>query len=171
MTVSNAGLTVERVRSLLAYDSERGHLYWLANRRGGASAGDRFGKQCKNGYRLGKVDQKHLYEHRLIWFIVHGEWPPQTIDHVNRIRDDNRLSNLRLATYSQNNANRDQDRSDGRRGVTWHKKCGKWQSSIQIEGKFRHLGLFSSIEEAGAARDAAARAFYGEFAFFKEPKP
>ena len=165
------GLTVERARELLSYDAERGTLYWRIDRRGGASAGDRFGTQCKGGYRKGKIGKKFYLEHRLIWFIVHGEWPSQQIDHINRIAGDNRLSNLRLATHGQNQANRDSKGESGRRGVTWHKQCGKWQAFIQADGRFRYLGLFSSIEEAGAARDAAARTFHGEFAFFKEPNP
>lgn len=81
-------------------------------------------------------------------------------DHINGNGLDNRRSNLRPATPGQNAANRKATRSDGVKGVTFHKKSGKWQAAIAK----RYLGLFATQEEAAAAYDAAARDLWGDYA-------
>lgn len=88
------------------------------------------------------------------------------IDHVNGDAADNRIENLRAANRSQNNANsalRNRNAS-GFKGVSLHKKTGKWQASIKVDGKGRHLGLFSDPVKAHAAYCSAASEIFGSFA-------
>jgi hypothetical protein len=87
-------------------------------------------------------------------------------DHVNHDRLDNSRSNLRPATHCQNQRNKSKLRNNtsGRIGVGWHSQAEKWRAYIDVNGKFKHLGLFDDIGEAVQARDKAAKKYYGEFA-------
>ncbi len=89
------------------------------------------------------------------------------IDHINGVRDDNRLENLRMADSLQNNFNRGTQRRDksGFKGVCIKKGSKRWVAQITIDGKRKHLGLFDTAEEAAAAYDAVAKQIHG--AFFK----
>ncbi len=81
--------------------------------------------------------------HRLAWLYMYGEWPVGDIDHINGIRDDNRLINLRSVSRQENLRNRRTGRNNtsGVMGVNWDKSLGKWRSSIGIGGKTKHLGV------------------------------
>jgi len=118
-----------------------------------------------NGYVMGNRNQMRIYMHRLIT----GAGPKELVDHVNRNPLDNRASNLRMATPSQNGSNRGPDRrrhgsSSRHKGVSWSKDRGKWQTSIHINGKTRALGRFDSELDAARAYNAAAVEVWGEFA-------
>ncbi len=97
------------------------------------------------------------YAHRLAWFYIHGEWPSAEIDHINRVKDDNRLSNLRSVTKTENlkNMPKFKNNTSGVTGVHWSKLSGKWSAYIQLEGKRMHLGFFTDKSDAIAARKAA----------------
>jgi hypothetical protein len=89
------------------------------------------------------------------------------VDHINGDTLDNRRANLRIATNSQNQANRirlKSGTSSRYRGVTWNKASQKWQAGIKCNLKSTHLGLFESEEEAARAYDRAAREMFGSFA-------
>jgi len=97
-----------------------------------------------------------------------GEFPPKggEIDHINRDRADNRWANLRLATRSQNNMNAGlrSDNKSGHKGVSKRRDTGKWHARITVKRRILLLGNFHSFEDAVAARRAAERQFFGEFA-------
>ena len=84
---------------------------------------------------------------------AHGTWPEKQLDHINGIRDDNRLVNLREATPAENQQNRALHplNTSGHPGVTWNKKERKWHAKIAVANKRYHLGLFDTVEEAAAA--------------------
>jgi hypothetical protein len=96
---------------------------------------------------------------------VFGKWPDGYLDHANGDRADNRISNLRSATPSQNNANRRRARNNisGFKGVWFRQRTGKWQAEIRKDGKSRHLGLFPTAADAHAAYCAAAREIHGAY--------
>ena len=100
-----------------------------------------------NGYIQVMVDGKPVYEHRLIWESANGPIPKgMQIDHINRIRDDNRLENLRLVTPQQNHFNR-----SGVKGFRWEKQRKKWSAYIYLNGKMKNLGRFACMLDARAA--------------------
>jgi hypothetical protein len=103
--------------------------------------------------------------HRLAWLYVHGKYPTDAIDHVNRERDDNRISNLRECQNWQNSANRSMraDNSSGIRGVHFSKKKKKWVAMIGDKGSRKYLGIYESKESAHQAYKAASETLYGEF--------
>ena len=100
-----------------------------------------------NGYNQVMFNGKPIYEHRLVWESVNGPIPDgMQIDHINRIRDDNRIENLRLVTCQQNHFNR-----SGVKGFNWDNKRNKWRAYIYIDGKMKNLGRHSCMLDARAA--------------------
>lgn len=161
-------LTHKRLRELLDYNSETGIIRWRVNRpgRGAPKAGDEAGDLASTGYRRLSVDGLRYFAHRLAWFHAHGEWPPGPLDHRNGVRADNRLSNLRLATPSQNmwNMGVSKRSTSGLKGAYWHKRERRWQAVIGAGRKSISLGYFATKEEAHAAYARAAAIHHGEFA-------
>ncbi len=143
------------------YDAETG-IFTRIVASGKARPGHRGDRKGPAGYRRVKFRNKDYQAHRLAWYFATGEWPTLQIDHVNRIRDDNRLCNLRLATASQNTANTISNGRDLPRGVTVH-KSGKYQASVKRNGKNYHLGLFADSVAAHQAYLKKAKSLYGEF--------
>lgn len=94
------------------------------------------------------------------------------VDHINRNGLDNRRSNLRPATSSQNAANRPPQRggSSQYKGVGWNKAAGKWKSKIRVDYRYIHIGYFDDELSAAKAYDARARAAFGEFAYLNFPE-
>lgn len=161
MTVT---LTAARVRELLIYDPETGAFIHRVG-RGGQLAGSRAGTQASNGYRNIYVDRRLYREHRLAWLYTHGEWPAHQIDHINGVRDDNRLANLREATPQQNHFNTPSLGGTSRfKGVSYDKERGRWAAYIKAGDVRKNLGRFHSEEDASAAYQAAASRLHGEFA-------
>ncbi len=111
--------------------------------------------------------------HRLAWFLHYGEWP-EVIDHENRIRDDNRIKNLRNATQTNNTHNRvkavgyaGKPCHSPHKGVTLHKRSQRWMVRIQVKGKRLHVGEFNTQEEAAEAYKQASIKHHGEFSPFR----
>jgi HNH endonuclease len=154
--MSQSKPTAERVRELLSYDPDTGVFRWIKARRAvtvGAVAGSNYG----NGYLRIKINDRAHLSHRLAWLYAHGEWPAAQIDHINGIRSDNRLVNLREATPGENQQNVAAHRSNPSRrlGVAWDKRARKWRARIKINRKEIYLGLFENIEDAADARAKA----------------
>jgi hypothetical protein len=165
-------LTADYLRSILRYEVETGFFYWLDRRDvqkhvNSRLAGKRAGYVGTGGYISIIVDKQSYAAHRLAWLYVNGKWPdPQrVIDHVDRNPANNAFTNLRLATAAENRLNRLVSSASGRRGVTWHRKIGRWQAQIEHAGKVTYLGCFDDKEEAARAyQQAAADIYGGEFA-------
>lgn len=157
--------TAERIRELLDYDRETGWFRWRNTPRKDGPP-KRAGNLTQTGYRRIEIGGCEYREHRLAWLYVYGVWPTQDIDHINGVRDDNRIANLRLATRSQNlgNARRSSANKSGFKGVSSSGR--KWKALIAIPytGRYRYLGTFDTPEQAHAAYVRAARETYGEFA-------
>lgn len=154
-------LTWKRLREVVSYDPVTGVFTWKPRHRLRHVAKDgRAGSVNKTGYRYLLIDGQKYKAARLAWLYSFKHWPVHQIDHVNGIRDDDRLSNLRDATPAQNNQNHKPHRNSrsGVRGV--HQLGNKWRASIRVNGRNRHLGVFDHITEASQAYLAArANAF------------
>lgn len=105
---------------------------------------------------------KTLRMHRLILSISD---PRILCDHANQDTLDNRRSNLRVATYQENNRNHRlrKDNRSGFTGVCWFSPKAKWRAYVYLDGKQKHLGYFTDVGEARKAQVAAAKELYGEF--------
>ena len=119
----------------------------------GRQKGSRVGCLNGNGYVCTDIKAKLYSVHRLIFLYHHGYMPTQT-DHINGIRVDNRISNLRDVSVSENNRNQKIPRNNtsGHIGVYWNKKLKKWYSQIWVNDKKIHLGYFKDFDGAVVTR-------------------
>lgn len=161
-------LTIEQARAALDYDPATGLFTRLAGPwiNPKVRAGEAAGSACSGGYRNIGIGSRRYLAHRLAWFMVYGAWPSAELDHINGDKTDNRISNLRIATRSQNMANgpvQSNNRS-GHKGVHYDRGNRKWLAYMQVDGKFKNLGRFETIEAAIAARQVAFDAQFGGFA-------
>lgn len=155
------GEVVERYLDQLSYDPGTGVFRWLVSRGRMAQAGDIAGAANDDGYILINIGGRKYGAHRIAWRIVHGKWPDFEIDHINRDPSDNRISNLREATRSQNCVNRKVVRK-GLKGA--YPNGNRWCASIKINGRVRHLGSFATEQEAHSAYANEAKLAHGSFA-------
>ena len=126
---------------------------------------NKVGSLDKDGYLCIKVSNKTYKAHRLAWYLHYGDWPKEQLDHINGIRDDNRIENLREVTSQQNNFNRkpNNNSTSNYKGVSWCKRDKVWVAQIVISGKNMRLGNFKSEIEAATAYDNVARLAHGAF--------
>lgn len=154
----------EHLKSILEYSPETGVFTRLVDFASNARKGLPTGNIQSSGYVQISIKSRWYVAHRLAWFWMTGEWPPAEIDHINRIRSDNRWANLRPATRSQNMMNKGHRRkTDLPRGV-W-KTGNRYQAQIRLDGKFTHIGMFGTADEAHAAWRAAASARDAAFTY------
>ena len=102
----------------------------------------------------------HTFLHRLLCATEN------CVDHINGDSLDNRKSNLRAATLSQNQGNRrlNDNSTSGYKGVNWHKASRKYRARITINGKEKYLGIYATAQQAALAYNKAALAAFGSFA-------
>jgi len=157
-------ITQSRLKELITYSE--GMLYWKnpSKRRKSLDPKGRAGSRHHTGYRSIMIDGRSYQEHRIVFF-YHNGYFPQYVDHINGVRDDNRIENLRPATKQQNGANADiySSNTTGFRGVSYKKRQNKYESYVRFHGKKIHLGTFASAEEAFIATQNKRKELHGEF--------
>lgn len=149
-------MNIDEIISSFRYDPETGEF---------TRNGVKTGSILKNGYLYLSLKKKRILAHRAAWAIMTGSVPCAEIDHINRVKSDNRWVNLRVATRSQNamNQSRRVNSRSGYKGVSWHSKVGKWRASIQAKGRHVHLGYYASAEKAAEKYTEAAKAEFKDF--------
>ena len=154
----------EEVARLFTYDRETGVLYWRTRNRTATRhkyvAGTYGG--ATDGYRRVGIKGKIYLEHRIIMVLCFGHIPENAeTDHINHVRDDNRLCNLRFVTGSENNRNKSvsSKSTTGVTGVYFYKRLQKYIARIRVNREFIHLGVFDTLEGAAEARRQADRKY------------
>lgn len=157
-------ISQSRLRYLLDYDPDTGLFVWSNPTSRRVKRGRIAGNIDSMGYVQLSLDNRDYRAHRLAWLYINGEYPSEEIDHINMIRSDNRIANLRKATRHQNARNRVAYASSttGFKGVI--RSRNKFSARITVDGKPMHLGQFDTPESANEAYETAARKFFGEFA-------
>lgn len=141
-------LTIEEARKRLAYDPETGKLTWKMLRNT-----LRVGEEAKSldvaGYVQVNIAGTVIKGHRLAWFLHYGAWPDGHIDHINGVRDDNRIANLRVVTNAINCQNKRKALPKSKTGILGVVKVGeRYQANIHFNRKKRYLGTYSTADEA-----------------------
>ena len=152
-------ITLERLRELLSYDPETGHLTWLVTKSNRAPKGSIAGSPDKHGYLQLGLDQRDYKAHRIAWALMMGEWPKGPLDHINGVQWDNRWVNLRQVSQAINTQNARRPRSNNKTGflgVSPHGKTG-FRAQLMLDGKVHCLGSYRTPEEAHAAYVKAKR--------------
>jgi len=169
--VDHSGLTKIILDELLEYDKVSGKLFWkkrpqeyfpdvvcgkskaenIWNTR--FSGKEAFTCTSKRGYKKGKIFGTHYLAHRVIWFMVHGEWP-DTVDHINGDKIDNRLLNLRSVPHKENMKNQKvrSNNTSGTMGVYWDKVASKWVVQLQTANGQIYAGKFVDKSDAVECR-------------------
>ena len=157
-------LTAEYLRSILHYDPATGIFTRKVSTSRRVKAGDVAGCPDGHGYLRIMVCSRLHQAHRLAWLYVYGTWPKDQLDHINRNPSDNRIANLRDVSHKQNgqNASKPSNNTSGHPGVYWHKRDSKWVACIKHNYKHIHLGYFTDIEAAVAARKAAEKLYWAD---------
>lgn len=153
-------LTIDRLRDVLEYDCSTGLFKWrkAPSKYGHVNPGDCAGTANGNGYVRIWIDGVLYHAHRIAWFYVHMELPTGHIDHINGIKSDNRIDNLRDVDRSVNLQNRKCAQTNNRSGLIGaHAKRDKFTSSIQLDGVTERLGTFNTAEDAHHAYLIAKR--------------
>lgn len=166
LEAANSAHTSAELHQYFLYEACTGNLYWRVDKGTRVKAGDAAGTKHNKGYLSVEVDGTAYLVHRVIWCMVHGQWPSTFIDHEDLDRVNNRLHNLRLATRTGNNCNQAlrSDSTSGVKGVSWHQRIGKWQARVQVDGVRTSLGYFDDIVEAENAAIASRSKQHKEFA-------
>lgn len=169
-------LTSEDLNRLLRHEPDTGKLFWrerpvgLFEDKGHTAetacrlwnakhAGKEAFTAVQHGYPQGRILGGTYKAHRVIWCMVYGEWPGH-IDHIDGVRSNNLLANLREVTLAENCKNRRPNRNtrSGLAGVCWRERSKRWVASIAIDGRRREIAAFKDASEAHAAYLKAARA-------------
>jgi len=149
-------LTQEVLKSVLSYDANTGDFTWVKKHCRKVVVGSKAGSITGQGYvEIAFLNMRFL-GHRLAWFYANGHWPVNVIDHIDGVRTNNRLKNLRDVSYTENNQNMRQCRGQNTStflGVTALKKG--WKARIKAGNRQIHLGTFETPELAHAAYIAA----------------
>ena len=181
MTRNESLIPVELLRELLTLDEEAGSLKWnsrqprhftatvartakhmAANWNSHFAGTPALASPHANGYLHGRIFAFGFLAHRVVWAIHYGAWPCEGLDHINGVKTDNRVRNLRPADHAENarNMKRANTNRTGVTGVSQLKRNGRFYASIRVGGRTVNLGTYSPLEEAASAR-AAANAEHG----------
>ena len=138
------------LREIFSYNEYTGNLVRIVKTGDNVRVGDVAGSISNHGYYCTRVQGKSYLNHRLIWLYIYGYMPEQQIDHIDRDRLNNSLSNLREVSQSCNmrNSGISSLNTSGVKGVGWDKEKRKWSAIIVVNKKTKHIGYFSDKVEA-----------------------
>lgn len=146
-------ITQAYLKERLTYQAESGLFFWRTTTSTRIKPGQQAGTKDSNGYIRIKLGKRKYQAHRLAWMYIHGYFPPEDTDHINRIRDDNRIENLRPATRSENKRNSGGPYANNRigyKGVTL-RSSGKYAATYWDGTRNVRIGQFDTAEEASKA--------------------
>jgi hypothetical protein len=139
----------DNITSNMNYDPDTGVFTWSKPYRGNI-VGSIVGRELHSGYWQIRFMSKNYLAHRLAWFYCFKEWPAEELDHINRVRSDNRLDNLREATRKENSRNCNNTSTYGH---NIYKRYDKFRVARQINGTILYFGTYKNLETAIAVRD------------------
>lgn len=145
--------SVKELKKIMTCYPDKGYCVWK-ERAGNYFSNKKVGWVGDRGYIRCEFLGVGYSMHRIIWLYVYGKWPSGEIDHINHIRNDNRIENLRVVSNKDNLKNKSLPKSNksGIMGVHWLRRDKRWKVAIKIDGKTKYLGLYQKKEDAAKAR-------------------
>lgn len=167
LNVTKDDIPISTLREMFFIDDQ----WCLRNkvtRSNNAKVGNKSGNKRPDGYIKISIGGKNYRAHRIIWALHYNKWPQKQIDHINGIRDDNRIENLREADYSENSMNGSNwsNNKSGIKGVRWREDMNRYVGFVGMNRKQKHVGTFTNIEDAIEAVRKVREEMHGEFANF-----
>ena len=157
----------DKLKDLFQYNAKTGLLHWKIKCSWNVKIGNVAGttKHWSN-YIYIRFNNKSYPAHKLVWLYHYGIYPNGCIDHVNGIRNDNRIDNLRHATRAQNSQNMRifKSNTSGIKGVDWKKNTNKWRVRLQVNHKRIEIGSFYCLDLAELVANEARTKYHKEFA-------
>lgn len=163
-------LTQAELKSRLHYDQNTGLFTAIIKTAKRVKIGDISGSVNSDGYVNIFVKNVSYKSHRLVWLYLYGKFPEGQIDHINGIKNDNRLCNLRECTQQQNHKNVGirASNTSGYKCVSFNKRAEKWTARCHAGKKRYFLGYFDSAIDASIAYETFAKKHHGEFYYCKD---
>ena len=166
-----ADYTADFIRSILDYDPGTGVFRWKHRPDHPQKWNTKFvgriaGTRIKGHLAITVQFPGKYYAHRLAWLHYYGKWPQDEVDHINGVRDDNRIANLRAANRSENacNGKKRSCNTSGFVGVSWSAYHKSWEARIRKDTRYVWRKRFATAQEAHEARRAKLSEIHGEFA-------
>jgi hypothetical protein len=158
-------LNWDYLHNILDYDEDTGIFKWKVRKGNSIYVGDIAGSFYTSGYRRIIINGIDYKEHRLAWYYVYAKWPEKLIDHIDGIKYNNAISNLREVTNSENMQNQKtamKNKTSGSSipGVYFYRNNNKYCAQLQINGKLKSFGSYSTIEEAESICIEMRRKYY-----------
>jgi hypothetical protein len=154
-------LKADRLREVLSYDPDTGNFFWRF-KKPGRNMFKPVGTITSYGHLCTTIDGEFYYMHRLAWLYMKGVLPEDIIDHIDCNPSNNKWSNLRQASRSQNGTN---CVPRGKwKGVSWSRPWKKWVARLQENKTRKHLGYFDCPAAAHFVYQVEADKIYGEYA-------
>ena len=150
--------TQEELKTQVEYNADTGIFTWKVRPSNRIKIGNKAGCHHNRGYiQISVLGERHL-AHRLAWLYVYG-YIPKLIDHIDGNRLNNKISNLREATYAENayNSKIRSNNKSGVRCVSWDKARQSWEVRIKIDGKLKHFGNYKDLDEAAKVSEKARK--------------
>lgn len=149
--------TQQELLEYLDYSTDSGILTWIKRPSKKIHLGTRAGSDSQEGYRFLYFKGNKYPEHHIVWCIVYGSFPNHQIDHIDQVRDNNRINNLREVTVAENARNRSRAKSQlDEVGIWWCKRRQRYIAEITFNGKKVFQRAFVDINEAIQSRKAKA---------------
>ncbi len=158
-------LTKDFLKECLSYDPETGLFTWKVKSAKNVKIGSVAGCLKPSGYIHITLNKKTYCAHILAWLYTYGEYPKQDLDHINQVKNCNKIRNLRLASEAQNkwNTGVQANNSSGYKGVSWDCENSKWRVMAMVNGVRKFLGRFDNLTSAITAHEVFCKANHGEF--------
>lgn len=149
------------LHKFLEYNEKTGIFIWKKSRGGSAIKGNIAGYN-REGYIIINLQKKNYSAHRLAWLYTYGEWPEQYIDHIDRNKSNNAISNLRDVSPSENmqNMSNISNNSTGYTGVYYDKSRNKYVVQVKIDKKTKTIGRYVTLDEAILIRAEYVKKYY-----------